>query len=112
MSSEDDALNDLARLLAVRATNTMMQVAREWYRKGEVVHTTSSRGYKVGHVLSLFRPSTRGFDLLHIVEVRPGELVLRRLGLLERFWFYVKQPRLWKYALDIPFTAPDIRVTP
>lgn len=30
--------------------------------------------------------------------------------LWQRFWYYVKHPRTWKWVLDIPFTPPDILV--
>lgn len=32
------------------------------------------------------------------------------LTIWSRFWYYLRNPRLWKYALDIPFTPPDILV--
>lgn len=30
----------------------------------------------------------------------------------QRFWYYVKHSRTWAWALDIPFTPPDILVRP
>jgi hypothetical protein len=81
------------------------------FRVGETVQTAAAEAYRRGDIVAIFR-SSGGYDLARVIYVNrvANQLVLRRMGLLERFWYYLRRPSLWKFALDIPFTPPDYAV--
>jgi hypothetical protein len=84
-------------------------------RPGMKLVSTHTGHLREGDVIEVWTGDlTHRFGRCKVEKVCGSVITLDSVSLSrwQRFWYYVKHPRTWKWALDIPFTPPDILVRP